>query len=163
MIELPVFRTTSGQSIVRFQPQHLNRLDLKEPELSEMRLDPSALNRVALAAEPDASWTGMFHGKPVVCFGIRTIFPGVGEAWLLPGADIDRHAISVCRGSRRIYQHFINEGVFRRIHVVVDPANDTAFRFAKWNGFDVEGIMRKFGADGSDHLLMARISEHGKS
>jgi hypothetical protein len=163
MIELPVFRTTSGQSIVRFQPQHLNRLDLKEPELSEMLLDPSTLDRVAQAAEPDASWTGMFHGKPVVCFGIRTIFPGVGEAWLLPGADIDRHAISVCRGSRRIYQHFINEGVFRRIHVVVDPANDTAFRFAKWNGFDVEGIMRKFGADGSDHLLMARISEHGKS
>lgn len=163
MIELPVFRTTSGQSIVRFQPQHLNRLDLKEPELSELRLDPSTLDRVAQAAEPDASWTGMFHGKPVVCFGIRTIFPGVGEAWLLPGADIDRHAISVCRGSRRIYQHFIDEGVFRRIHVVVDPANDTAFRFAKWNGFDVEGVMRKFGVDGSDHLLMARISEHGKS
>ncbi|CAB4166606.1 hypothetical protein UFOVP847_40 [uncultured Caudovirales phage] len=161
MIDLPIFKTTSGQTITKFQPQHLNRLDLREPERSEVRDDPLILDRIAQTADPLASWTGMFHGKPVVCFGIRTVSPGVGEAWLLPGVDIDRHAISVCRGSRKIYQHFLDERVFRRIHVVVDPANDTAFRFAKWNGFDVEGIMRKFGANGSDHLLMARISEHG--
>jgi len=32
-----------------------------------------------------------------------------------------------------------------------------AIRFARWMGFEDEGIMYKFGPDGSDYYRMARV------
>lgn len=161
MLDLPVFRTTAGQSIVRFDVRHLNRMEFKEPEASQIRDDPDMIPSIIRSHNREASWTGLYRGKPVLCFGLRIVSRGVAEAWMLPGKDIQDHAISLGRGGRKIFTHYLDSGVFRRIQIGVEANNDIAFRFARWLGFEVEGIMRKFAADGGDYVLMSRISEHG--
>lgn len=163
MLDLPLFKTARGESIVRFQGKHLQRLRLREPELSWSATDPDFLSYIESVAEPGASWTGMYRGEPRVCFGIRTVYKSVGEAWLIADKEVGRHALSLVRGGRKIFADFLGEGAFHRIQIGVMADNDTALRFARGLGFEVEGVMRNYGSPGASCVLMARISDNGFS
>jgi hypothetical protein len=161
MLDLPLFKTTAGESIIKFQPRHLYRLQLKDPEATRLREDPNMLLAIEASYEPTATWTGMYRGTPVLCFGLRILGPGVAEAWMLPGKDIGNHAISLGRGGRKIFQHYLESGAFRRIQIAVEEDNAIAFRFARWLGFEVEGIMRRFAVNGGNYIMMSRIADNG--
>jgi hypothetical protein len=158
MLQLPIFRMSRDEMIVDFRPNHAQTIELKEREKYYESLVPDYRGYVVQTAQPGMSWTGISRGKVVACFGVRNVWPGVGEAWMLPGTAIDRHAISLVRGARVIFSDLIKNQGFSRVHIVVDSANDSALRFAKAIGFEVEGIMRNFGPDGSNYYMMARIT-----
>jgi hypothetical protein len=163
IVDLPLFKTARGESIVRFHGKHLQKLRLREPELSWSATDPDFLKYIETVAAPGASWTGMYRGEPRVCFGIRPVYKAVGEAWLIADKEIGRHALSLVRGGRKIFSDLLGDGGFRRIQIGVMADNDTALRFAKGLGFEVEGIMRNYGSPGASCVLMSRISDHGFS
>ena len=49
------------------------------------------------------------------------------------------------------------ENELDRIQASVSADVPTAIRFAKWLGFENEGLMRQYGVDGGDYYRMARI------
>lgn len=163
MLDLPILKMRDGLSVVKFQERHLRQVEMREPELSWSRWDPEFLNNIARMVDPDASWTAVYRGKVSLCFGIRMMTRHVGEAWLLPGKDIQAHSISVIRCARKIFDDLLENKGFCRIQVGVMIDNDIALRFAKSMGFEVEGIMRNFGSPGASCALMSRISDHGIS
>ena len=163
MLNIPLYRDARGVTITKMRLEHLHRIELKEPELSYERDMPHLRRYLYENADLNASWTAMKTGKPLLCFGIRPAWKNVGEAWLLPGKDIGDYAISVVRYSRKFFTELLRNGEYARIHITVRADNDTALKFAKVLGFEVEGIMRNFGPDGVSCYMMARISEHGIS
>ena len=96
-------------------------------------------------------------GKVVSVFGIRIIWTGLAEMWMVPSKDMERHAISLVRGARAITDSALRDYAVRRLQISVKVENDTAFRFAKALRFDVESVMRKYGPDGSDYYMMVRF------
>ena len=45
-----------------------------------------------------------------------------------------------------------------RIQASVSVNDEKALRFASWLGFEDEGLMKKYGPDGSDHRRVARFA-----
>lgn len=158
MLNIPLYRGNDGSSLVKLRREHLLYMDLKEPELTYERDMPTLREYLWQESDPNASWTGMMRGKPVMSFGIRPAWRGVGEAWLLPSKYISEHTISIVRYGRKFFADLLNDGPYVRIHMSVRADNDIALKFAKTMGFEIEGIMRYFGPDGVDCYMMARIS-----
>jgi len=45
-----------------------------------------------------------------------------------------------------------------RIQASVSASDTKALRFASWLGFEDEGLMKKYGPDGSDYRRVARFA-----
>jgi hypothetical protein len=109
-------------------------------------------------AEAGLSWAGVYNEQVVVCFrGSAGFGPALARRGCCPSPSVSAHALSVVRAARMIFADIFKTEAFSRVHISVDSANDSAFKFAKALGFEVEGIMRQFGPDGSNYYMMARI------
>lgn len=161
MLELPIIKTTRGESFVRFHPTHLSQIDMREEEAKWSATDPNYLSELARSADLNRSWSVKYQGRILLCFGIRHVYPGSGEAWMIAGKGIEHHAISLVKGARKIFSDLLENKGYFRIQIGVMTDNDSAFKFARTIGFEVEGIMRNFGAPGAKCYLMSRISKHG--
>lgn len=102
------------------------------------------------------SWTVVGRGRPVCCFGLWQLWDGVAEAWMLPDEEIDKYAISVTRGARRVLDKAIQDIGIRRLQIAVRVQNDTAYKFAEALYFKTECVMKHYGPEGADYYLMAR-------
>jgi RimJ/RimL family protein N-acetyltransferase len=52
----------------------------------------------------------------------------------------------------------MHEAQVQRVQASVHAEDGQAVRFARWLGFENEGLMKKYGPDGSDYYRMARVS-----
>ena len=98
-------------------------------------------------------------GKIIAGGGIVIYNPGVGEAWTL--IDLTRrydHPLLLTRTFKIAL--YIGEQSLRlhRVQIAVNSGNIVAVRWAWALGFKIEGLMRKYGSDQSDHYLLARYS-----
>jgi len=157
MIQIAKIKTSAQQQIVPFQPNHLNLIDFREDELNHIEHIPDYLNYIVDNAIVDYSWTAIAQGKVICIFGIRYMWSGVAEAWLLTGHGIEKNSISLVKGARVLLDETIEEMQIRRLQIAVKSTNKTAYNFAKFLYFNVEGVMKKFGPDGEDYYLMTRI------
>tara|TARA_R110000765_G_scaffold408431_1_gene506179 strand:+ start:84 stop:563 length:480 start_codon:yes stop_codon:yes gene_type:complete len=157
LIQLPQIRMGHDEHIVPLTYDHLTKINLKEENSDFVDVIPNYINYVWDHAAEGTSWAGIGRGKVVVAFGIRPFWTGVSEMWLIPGKEIDRHAISVVRAAKQLTDTAINDYSIRRLQICVNTQNDTAFRFAKALRFEVESIMRRYGPDGADYYMMARF------
>ena len=157
LIQLPQIRMSHDEHIVPLLYAHLTRINLKEENRDFENVIPNYINYVWDHATPGMSWAGIGRGKVVAAFGVRPFWDGVSEMWLIPGKEIDRHAISVIRAAKQLTDTTMGDYGIRRLQMCVNTQNDTAFRFAKALRFEVESVMTKYGPDGSDYYMMARF------
>ncbi len=158
MIQIARIKTSAQQQIVPFQPNHLNLIDFRKHELDNIENIPDYLAYVINNSIDDLTWTGIAKGKVICIFGIRPMWTGVAEAWLLTGHGIEQNAISLVRGARILLSDSIEEFGLKRLQIAVRVSNETAFKFAQALHFKVESKMKKFGPEGEDYYLMTRIS-----
>jgi len=128
MLELPILKTPDGVAIIKFHGKHLRQVEMREPELSWSRWDPEFLDNIERMVDPGASWTAVHRGKVLLSFGIRTMTRHVGEAWLLPSKDINKHSISLVRCARKLFDDLLENKGFCRIQIGVMVDNDIALR-----------------------------------
>lgn len=102
-------------------------------------------------------FTGMEDGTVVGVGGIRRYWDGVGEAWAIYPRDSKRYGRDIIRFTRvgldRIEQAF----GYRRVQAVARKDWVAAVRFLLALRFRVDALLEKYGPDGSDYYLMARI------
>ena len=56
-----------------------------------------------------------------------------------------------------MFDHMQEEYKYQRIQASISVKDAKAKRFAEWLGFENEGIMKKYGPDGSDYYRYARV------
>lgn len=95
-------------------------------------------------------------GRVVACAGVSILWQSVAEGWLIMSSDAARHPVSVARYTGRLFDSIMKKNSLHRIQASVNCKDDKAVRFAYWLGFEYEGIMKKFGPDGSDYFRCAR-------
>jgi len=96
--------------------------------------------------------TGIIDGKIVACGGLRILWDGVGEVWLMVSRDYPIHAVVLLK--RQMYEWMRDYGL-RRVQSIVRFDWKEGNRFAQWSGMKFEGVMRKMYCDGSDANLWA--------
>lgn len=100
-------------------------------------------------------WT-LFHGDDRICsMGVITPWPGMGELWMaFYTDDLAPHARALLKYGRRALTVFAS---YRRLQATVRADRPKWIRFAQQFGFQYEGTLDKFGPEGADYFMMARI------
>lgn len=142
--------------IVPFAWWHLRLLDLREEDRSYFPDFNDYVNFVK-ASSPTHAFTGMYCGEMVVSFGVEPKWPGVADAWLLTGKQIDSCATTFTRTAMRFFDHAATTLGLRRCQITVCSTNDHAMRWASALRFEREGLMRGYAPTGADHWMMSRM------
>lgn len=105
----------------------------------------------------DLSHTYISNGHVIAVGGVAPLWPGVGEGWVVCSAKVFDHGVGVARSTRGLLDEMAANHNFHRIQSAVLTGNERLERFAKFLGFQREGIMRRYGTDQKDYAIFARI------
>ena len=102
--------------------------------------------------------TGRRNGDIIVMGGVHVLWQGVGEGWIMVSKHAYKTPITVARYADEFFDVIMHEAQVQRVQASVHAEDSQAVKFAKWLGFENEGLMKKYGPDGSDYYRMARVS-----
>lgn len=90
--------------------------------------------------------------------GIALHRPGVASAWSIMDKRMPMHGLSVTRCVKKLIDEIQAQHSLKRLDLLCAYADDNRYeRWAQTLGFAYEGTLRKYGANGEDYVLMARI------
>jgi len=137
-------------NIVPFRKEHLSKINLA--------FEMTEAGKQSLASYGDViGYTGFKDDTVLATGGVHRMWEGVGEAWILVGKEGLELPKVVAKYTNYIFQHIQEEHDLFRIQASVSVADERANRYAQWLGFQKEGIMQKYGPDGSDYIRYARV------
>ena len=118
---------------------------------AEFELD--AMNLV----EDHLSFTGIIGKKPIFAAGMKMLWQGVAEGWVIATQDVWNHPLSVARAIKKDFAKVAKKYNIKRVQTAVRSDFDKGIRFAEWLGLENEGLMKHYGFDGSHQYRYARI------
>ena len=113
-------------------------------------------NRICLADKGNA-YTLFVNDKPIVAGGIFILWKGVAEGWVLANRNIYDVKFLAAKEIKKRTDVLCEKNKINRLQTSVKANFKTGVRFANWLGLETEGLMKKYGPDGSDYLRMAKI------
>ncbi len=146
-----------GGRFVSFSLAHVYLLDLDPWQKANMEAHPDYMSMLKSYAAAGPAITVLHEGKPVLSFGVVPFYPGVAEAWMLRGELVTRHGRAVAVGARTFFDEIGHTMGLWRCQIGVQSSNIRATKFARFLKFEHEGILRRFGPEGSDFQMMARL------
>ena len=136
--------------LVKFDTQHI--MDI------ETMFDFPLSARKAFENKSDVDgYTLMDGDEIIVCGGVHMMWEGVGEGWLVMSKNAYDKPITVARYTDRLFDTIMDDNAMWRVQASVHTNDAQSVRFAEWLGFEIEGVMKKFGPDGTNYFRMARV------
>ena len=105
------------------------------------------------------SYIAVHHGRPLAVFGCIPLWSGVGEAWLITDKDLSSIKRPFHRVTKGMFDIFMSELNLVRLQVTVHSSNLQAVKWIKTLYFKEEGRLEKYGPDGKDFFMYARIKD----
>ena len=96
-------------------------------------------------------------GEALAVFGLHKYWEGVGEVYGVISKLSSLCPIPFARLARVTLNHYMKEHRMHRVQAWVRYGFDDERRFAKLLGFEIEGLMRKFGPEKDDYYMCARV------
>jgi hypothetical protein len=103
------------------------------------------------------AFTGLVNGKPVFAAGMKILWNGVAEGWVIATNEVWNHPLLIAKAIKKDFARIAKKNNINRVQTAVRANYTTGLRFAKWLGLQEEGLMKKFGFDGSDQYMYARL------
>ena len=118
------------------------------------------LEELAQQTEEDGlSMTGYVNDEIVGCGGIRKLWDGVGEVWLMLSPKTALYPTKTYECIREGLQKLIDENDFVRLQAWGRIGFAKAHTLFKHLGFKAEGIARKYTPDGVDCILYSIVRQ----
>ena len=105
------------------------------------------------------SMTGLVDGVIVGCGGIRELWPGVGEVWVLLSPEVNKYPIATAAVIMNGMRALVEDNDFYRLQGWCRIDFIQAHTLFRHLCFKPEGIARKYTPDKQDCLLYAKIKE----
>ena len=119
----------------------------------DAQFDGDAMNLV----QDHLSFTGMVGKKPIFAAGMKMIWGQVAEGWVIASSDMWKYPLGVAKAIKKDFARVAKENNITRVQSAIRKDFKQGQRFAEWLGLENEGLMKKFGFDGSDQYMYARI------
>ena len=146
-----------GVYFLPFVPEHFEHLDIDQPEVTVLAKGDALKYMVAQQAAMGTAVTAFLHGRPVAVFGVVYIWNGVGEMWSMFDNQAREFHVTMVRGGRIFCDIAIRYLHLHRLQITVRTDDIRAMRYAESIGYEKESVMKKFGPDKVDYLLMTRF------
>lgn len=105
---------------------------------------------------PAPRWVVLEDGKPIALIGYTEQRPGVWRDWMMSTDAVWKKPIAITRICRRIMET-MEKGGAHRLECVSLATRVDAHRWYRSVGLKFEGILRKWGANGEDAMMFARL------
>ena len=119
----------------------------------DARFEGDAMNLV----EDKLSFTGLIGKKPIFAAGMKMIWGQVAEGWVIASSEMWNYPLAVAKAIKKDFARVAKENNIVRVQTAIRKDFKEGQRFAEWLGLENEGLMRKFGFDGTDQYRYARI------
>ena len=103
------------------------------------------------------AFTGIVNHKPIFAAGMKIIWGQVAEGWVIASSEMWKHPIGVAKAIKKDFARVAKENNITRVQSAIRKDFKQGLRFAEWLGLEEEGLMKKFGFDGTDQYMYARI------
>ena len=103
------------------------------------------------------AFTGIVNNKPIFAAGMKIIWGQVAEGWVIASSEMWKHPIGVAKAIKKDFARVAKENNITRVQSAIRKDFKQGLRFAEWLGLEEEGLMKKFGFDGTDQYMYARI------
>jgi hypothetical protein len=88
---------------------------------------------------------------------MKMVWGQVAEGWVIATEDMWNYPLSVAKVIKKDFARIAKENNIVRVQTAIRKDFKQGQRFAEWLGLENEGLMRKFGFDGTDQYRYARI------
>lgn len=131
-------------------------LRLSEYVRTPWPIDP--LDTIHFNMERGPSGALYYNGKLLGIIGVAVLWKGVGEVWTIIDDSVKRQfKRQLVVGVRTALDIAQISLALTRVQVAIESDADYSRSWPLALGFTHEGVMRKFGMDGSDYTLYGRI------
>jgi hypothetical protein len=97
-------------------------------------------------------------GVTIAVFGVKPLWKGVGHVFGYVTADAKQYPKTlVCCGRAIMEEGCSPERGFWRLQATVESNFNRGIRYLMLLGFTIDGLLKRFGPDGNDHLMMSRL------
>jgi hypothetical protein len=138
--------------------------------LKVVDFDESFIDEIETGFDFPAEMRAAFHNKcnmfgygimrdnqVVAVGGVYELWSGVGEAWMVMSKHAYNWRISIARYSRILFNSIMQTSGLHRIQASINELDVEAIRYARWIGLEDEGMMNKYGPDGTNYYRMAMV------
>ena len=148
---------TSKRWVTGFEPWHLKALNLRHSDSVALSHIDRESDVQLKGMQKGTAFTGFSEGEIIGGAGIIPIWPGVGHAWVTMGANYKKHRIWVHKNVMSFMDKIIEGMELNRVQANVVCDFYPGGQWLERMGFNLEGKMQKYGPEGEDHYLYARI------
>jgi RimJ/RimL family protein N-acetyltransferase len=149
ILHIVPYTAEHGQFILSCQMNH----KVLEADKNYINIEGNAKN----LEQDDLAFTGLIGKKPIFAAGMKMIWGQVAEGWVIATQDVWNHPLSVAKAIKKDFARIAKENNITRVQTSIRKDFEQGQRFAEWLGLENEGLMRKFGFDGTDQYRYARI------
>ena len=103
------------------------------------------------------AFTGIVNYQPIFAAGMKMVWGRVAEGWVIATNEIWKNPLAVARAIKKDFARVAREHDIERVQTAIRKDFKQGQRFAEWLGLENEGLMKKFGFDGTDQYRYARI------
>ena len=138
-----------GQFILSCQMNH----KVLEADRNFINVEGNAKN----LEQNNLAFTGIVNYQPIFAAGMKMVWGRVAEGWVIATSDIWKNPLAVARAIKKDFARVAKEHNIERVQTAIRKDFKQGQRFAEWLGLENEGLMKKFGFDGTDQYRYARI------
>lgn len=139
-----------------FADVHLDSFEISQDDIIVASEYMDLKETIAGQARIGTAVTAFYGHKPVASFGLVPIWPGLAQAWLVTSDECRAKPIYMTRMAALFFDIAEISERLHRTQITVKTSDKRALNWALHLRFVNEGVMRKYGPDGSDHFMMAR-------
>ena len=122
-----------------------------------LEADKKYISEANNLCEQDLAFTGLVGKKPSFAAGMKRIWGSVAEGWVIGTQDVWNYPLSVAKAIKKDFAKGARQHNITRVQTAIRKDFLHGQKFAEWLGLENEGLMKKYGFDGSDQYRYARI------
>ena len=149
MLYIVPYTAEHGKFILSQQMNH----KVLEADRHYINVDGDAKNLV----QDHLAFTGIVNDKPIFAAGMKMVWGQVAEGWVIATSEMWKHPLGVAKAIKKDFARVAKENNITRVQSAIRKDFSEGQRFAEWLGLEKEGLMRKWGFDGSDQYMYARL------
>jgi len=149
ILHIVPYTAQHGKFILSCQMNH----KVLEADRHYINVDGDAKNLV----QDHLAFTGIVNDNPIFAAGMKMIWGQVAEGWVIATSEMWKHPLSVAKAIKKDFARVAKENNITRVQSAIRKDFSEGQRFAEWLGLEKEGLMRKWGFDGSDQYMYARL------
>jgi hypothetical protein len=149
ILHIVPYTAQHGKFILSCQMNH----KVLEADRHYINVDGDAKNLV----QDHLAFTGIVNDNPIFAAGMKMIWGQVAEGWVIATSEMWKHPLGVAKAIKKDFARVAKENNITRVQSAIRKDFKEGQRFAEWLGLEKEGLMRKWGFDGSDQYMYARL------